>query len=99
MRTLSGGGDEMNEEGEVRGAHLSKATKGGAASVILVPTETKGGPAPSARTGFPFLLISYGEPRGIRRHTPRMRPAVPRQRHEFGEARNGMNPCAPLRHS
>jgi len=36
----------MNEQGEVRGAHLSNTKKGGAASVIPVPTEIKGGPAP-----------------------------------------------------
>jgi hypothetical protein len=33
-------------EVEAGGAHLSKTTKGGAATVIMVPTETKGGPAP-----------------------------------------------------
>jgi len=44
----------MNESGEVRVAHLSKTTKGGAASAIMVPTETKGGPAPSALSKIPI---------------------------------------------
>jgi hypothetical protein len=36
----------QSDQGRRRVAHLSKITKGGAASVMMVPTETKGGPAP-----------------------------------------------------
>jgi len=45
MRTHGGGGDEWTDRTESRCSHLSKTAKGGAAPVIIVPTETKAGPS------------------------------------------------------